>query len=467
MNKNILFFTVPFNGHFNVIQELARQCSVNNNVTLVICSWETIDLPKIDHTLTFKLFKSQNIPSSSPIEFTFIRITDIIDEVINYCNQPIDYIIYDFFTLEGYIISELFRIPAICSIPAIFGLEFNYNYFNKGINYNQTYITSIENKYDVKIFNQLSLVSDGFLIPGDFNLLWVPKSFYNNDLPVNLTNIIHLYNDVQKLDNKENLVYVSFGTVVTGNLWNNNHNVREYLYLLYKSIGDLGVFNPHLKFIISIPHKAPYYINKLNNLPSNVEMVSFIDQKTILKRTRLFITHGGGNSVREAIMTKTPMLVLPFFGDQYDSAMRITKLGIGCSMISKKDIDTTKSEFNLDNLNNFNKIFNLVWNNLSQFEFNYQYLLNNDNGVSVDNFRLPLNIKWKEGDLLYGTNIDRLKFAKLLKREDYYQIKPFSTLANINNGSLPRLIDQYHDVINNNSAYNEEIKSNTEYSQWL
>lgn len=46
----------------------------------------------------------------------------------------------------------------------------------------------------------------------------------------------------------------------------------------------------------------------------------FAPQKTLLKRSELFVTHAGLNSVLEGLPTATPILALPFNGDQVQGA---------------------------------------------------------------------------------------------------------------------------------------------------
>ena len=49
--------------------------------------------------------------------------------------------------------------------------------------------------------------------------------------------------------------------------------------------------------------------------PVNFLLHSFVDQLKILETVAdLFITHGGQNSLMEALYFKTPCIVIPFFG---------------------------------------------------------------------------------------------------------------------------------------------------------
>ncbi|MGW5118691.1 glycosyltransferase [Streptomyces noursei] len=64
-------------------------------------------------------------------------------------------------------------------------------------------------------------------------------------------------------------------------------------------------------------------------LPDHVRVVERVPQPLLLESVDLFLTHGGFNSIREAMRTATPLAVLPHFGDQYANADRVEELGLG------------------------------------------------------------------------------------------------------------------------------------------
>ncbi|XP_031574553.1 UDP-glucuronosyltransferase 2C1-like [Actinia tenebrosa] len=68
-----------------------------------------------------------------------------------------------------------------------------------------------------------------------------------------------------------------------------------------------------------------------SNLGENVKIFSWIPQNDLLghPRTKLFITHGGLNSVYEATFHGVPMVVIPFFADQFDNAANVRQAGFG------------------------------------------------------------------------------------------------------------------------------------------
>jgi UDP:flavonoid glycosyltransferase YjiC (YdhE family) len=59
------------------------------------------------------------------------------------------------------------------------------------------------------------------------------------------------------------------------------------------------------------------------SLPNNVVMVRTAPQLELLRRSKLFITHGGQGGIKEAVMSGVPMLVIPFDMDQPRNAARV------------------------------------------------------------------------------------------------------------------------------------------------
>ena len=64
-------------------------------------------------------------------------------------------------------------------------------------------------------------------------------------------------------------------------------------------------------------------------LPPHVHVTDRVPQPLLLECADAFLTHGGFNSIREAMRTATPVAVLPQFGDQFPNAERVEQLGLG------------------------------------------------------------------------------------------------------------------------------------------
>ncbi|MER5183692.1 macrolide family glycosyltransferase [Streptomyces sp. NPDC002896] len=70
----------------------------------------------------------------------------------------------------------------------------------------------------------------------------------------------------------------------------------------------------------------------LGPLPANVLARRSVPQPEVLARAALFVTHGGMNSVNEAMYAGVPMLVVPQGADQPMVARRVAELGAGLSI---------------------------------------------------------------------------------------------------------------------------------------
>ncbi|MFI9383511.1 glycosyltransferase [Kutzneria sp. NPDC052558] len=64
-------------------------------------------------------------------------------------------------------------------------------------------------------------------------------------------------------------------------------------------------------------------------LPDHVHLVEQAPQPLVLEAADLFITHGGYNSLREALRSGTPMVVVPGVLDQPHNGARVAELGLG------------------------------------------------------------------------------------------------------------------------------------------
>ena len=107
--------------------------------------------------------------------------------------------------------------------------------------------------------------------------------------------------------------------------------------LVYLSLGSLGSADVALmqglidslagsryRVIVS---KGPQH-DQLT-LAKNMTGAEFLPQTSILPQVDVVITHGGNNTVTEALHFGKPMVALPLFWDQYDNAQRVHETGVG------------------------------------------------------------------------------------------------------------------------------------------
>jgi UDP:flavonoid glycosyltransferase YjiC (YdhE family) len=65
------------------------------------------------------------------------------------------------------------------------------------------------------------------------------------------------------------------------------------------------------------------------DLPERIRVVERVPQLEILQRARVFVTHGGASSVREALYFGVPTIVLPGWLDQFGNSARVVYHGLG------------------------------------------------------------------------------------------------------------------------------------------
>ena len=110
------------------------------------------------------------------------------------------------------------------------------------------------------------------------------------------------------------LIYISIGTVLKGAVSFFQNCVEAFR-------------GENVDVIISVGKQ--FNIGKLKDVPENVFVYPSVPQLEVLKVADVFVTHGGMNSVSEALVYGTPMVVVPFVSDQPVNARCVEKLGVG------------------------------------------------------------------------------------------------------------------------------------------
>jgi MGT family glycosyltransferase len=123
--------------------------------------------------------------------------------------------------------------------------------------------------------------------------------------------------------------------------------------LVYLSLGSLGSADTDLmtrlidvlagtrhRFIVSLGPQAAAL-----QLADNMAGAEFLPQTSVLPLVDLVITHGGNNTVTEALHFGKPMIVLPLFWDQSDNAQRLDETGYGVRLDTYRfsDLDLTRA----------------------------------------------------------------------------------------------------------------------------
>lgn len=110
------------------------------------------------------------------------------------------------------------------------------------------------------------------------------------------------------------LIYVSLGAVFLDN--------KAFFQTCIQALGMLG-----RPAVISL--SGCFSPEDFDHVPANVELRGFVRQTEILQRAAVFVTHGGDQSVSEAIYCETPMVAVPQIPEQALRARQLERLMLG------------------------------------------------------------------------------------------------------------------------------------------
>ncbi|KAH7724835.1 Protein UGT-49 [Aphelenchoides avenae] len=127
------------------------------------------------------------------------------------------------------------------------------------------------------------------------------------------------------------VVLVSFGTAAPTTYM--NARKKKVLFKIFAEHSDYH-------FIMKVTQGDDVTVNLTKNVP-NIDLVHWMPQTDALghSRVRLFISHGGYNSIIESAMRGVPMVVIPLFFDQQRNAKVMEYRGFGKMLERTKLLD--------------------------------------------------------------------------------------------------------------------------------
>ncbi len=338
--SKIVFFNLPAHGHVNPTIKIVRELIGNGHDVIYYCFDEF--KTKIEETgaiyiscdkyLSKDLFEkaTKSTPQILAIPIMLMQTTINMESKCLYELRKIkpDCIIYDSMTLWGRLFAEKLgilhisstttfifnksmtkRIPmpkqfllnsvpqSIPSFPTYLKLK---NKLSKAYNINSLYDMALS-KDDEKIITYTSKLLQSYITPTS-NIKFVGTTI---DLPTRIAR--------PKNCSPKN-IFISLGTI-------NNQNTQFYQNC-FKALQ-----NYNANIIMSVGKLTD--INSLGKIPSNFTVKNFVNQIEVLKTTDVFLTHGGMNSVNEALAHGIPLIVFPQQPEQTLVANQIASFGAG------------------------------------------------------------------------------------------------------------------------------------------
>ncbi|CAE8581783.1 unnamed protein product [Polarella glacialis] len=147
------------------------------------------------------------------------------------------------------------------------------------------------------------------------------------------------------------VLFISLGTVATGRMWTlplghgagqndagrpegarglSEYTGKELCQHVYRSCFEALGSDCDI-FALLATGLCDDALDGLLPVPSNFLVVPSVPQLEVLKLCDAFVTHGGANSMHEALSFGVPMAVVPIFGDQPFNADSVARCGAGVS----------------------------------------------------------------------------------------------------------------------------------------
>lgn len=345
--KNILIVNISAHGHVNPTIKLVKDLiSFGNKVTY----YSTEDFrEKIEGAgATFKSYiykESKGKDGGRGDEKTLINnMVNLADAVLSEVlkeTQKFDCLIYNSVLSVGENIAEKLNIEKTISFYTTFA--FSQGMINLMVNSPQMAenpvdfqkmlasfeeaTQEINKKYDIKVKNMIETMLNS---KADLNLVFTSKYYQPfaeefNDKFVfvgpSLTERTENVDFQLKKDPNKKLIYISLGTIDNKNL--------DFYKKTFEAYGSME----NVQVVLSVGKKTD--INDLGDIPKNFNVYNYVPQLEVLKKTDIFVTHGGMNSSSEALYNDIPLVIVPQFGDQFIVGKRVADLGAGILLPGK------------------------------------------------------------------------------------------------------------------------------------
>lgn len=294
----ILFINLPYYGHvvptIGLVQELIKLgCEVTY---LMPFDWEE----KIAESGATFCGYNNHRQLSEQIKNAYAAAESIVEKF--------DFIIYEQFFFLGKHLAEKYQKP----VARVFTAPVTNEKLMKEFITSKGPLSIFKYKWIAKAFTKdiakgIPMKTDNWLDeiiynPPELNLVYTLREYqpYEKEFPEEQYKFLgpSIYErKEEKFDfvkGKNPVVYISLGTVLKGAV------------SFFQNCIDAFCDEP-VDVIISVGQK--FDIRKLKKISSNMHIYKSVPQLTVLKMADVFVTHGGMNSVSEALVYGTPMVV--------------------------------------------------------------------------------------------------------------------------------------------------------------
>ena len=280
---------------------------------------------------------------------TLQQTKDVVLQIIRgYSDNTPDYVICDSACPWGGILAKILSVPLITTHTTYINDAYSYRavqpeYIKQLPHKSQQYFREVFTEYQ-KIYKYFDLGTfsyrDSLIYDGDAVIVFIPL-WFNPDL-TNRNDNLHFVgpslfrgrktsgHDQMLIDlnmNKKNILYVSLGTIFD-----------DCTTVLLQCI-EAFINDSDWHIIVSAGRSYEALKDKFSS--QNISVHESVEQLDVLAYTSVFISHGGMNSIMEALSSGVPLVFIPFSEEQAFNARRATRLGFGYS-VNWKGLTTEK-----------------------------------------------------------------------------------------------------------------------------
>ncbi|WP_066391106.1 macrolide family glycosyltransferase [Neobacillus mesonae] len=257
-----------------------------------------------------------------------IMVPSVLEQIEG---EHFDYIIHDSMFGCGRLLAQILKLPAINSCTSFAQSKSAFDNMFKQLSKNipaETFdeyhrlTDSVKENYGVEIHSPYEV----FCNPAPLTIVYTTRGFqpfgeefdqtYKFVGPSITSRPTHESFDLAAIKGKKP-IYISLGTVF--------NQAIDFYKLCFEAFGS----TEHT-VIMSIGEKTR--ASDLGDIPENFIVKNYVPQTQLLKYTKLFITHGGMNSVHEGLYYGVPLIVIPQSADQPVIAGQVAHIGAGIQL---------------------------------------------------------------------------------------------------------------------------------------
>lgn len=250
--------------------------------------------------------------------------------------EHFDYIIHDAMFGCGRLLAQILKLPAINSCTsfaqdkasfdamlASFSTQAPTEIVKSITDTYESLTAQIKEKYDVEILSPYEV----FCNPAPLTIVYTTREFQPDGEEFDQSYEFVGPSISSRLTAQEDFdlpaimekdpIYISLGTVF--------NQAIDFYKLCFEALG-----NTDHTVVMSVGSRTQ--IADLGEIPANFIVKNYVPQTDVLQQAKLFITHGGMNSVHEGLYYGVPLIVIPQSADQPIIAERVANIGAGLTL---------------------------------------------------------------------------------------------------------------------------------------